>query len=90
MFLSGIGFTNIGGEELFRGQPKYVFDAAPDQALYKQALATIEQQKKSYLLVLQTISFHKPYNTPYGKSESAAIRYSDKMLYYFYQQLKKS
>jgi phosphoglycerol transferase MdoB-like AlkP superfamily enzyme len=74
---------------LFRGQQKYVFDAAPDQVLFKQALTTIKQQKKPYLLTIQTISFHKPYNTPYGNSESSAIRYSDKMLYYFYQQLKK-
>ena len=89
-YLSGIGYTNILWEELFRDQPKYVFEAAPDQVLFKQALTTIKQQKKPYLLTLQTISFHKPYNTPYGNSESSAIRYSDKMLYYFYQQLKKS
>lgn len=89
-YLSGIGFTNILWEELFRNQPKYVFDAAPDQVLFKQALTTIKQQKKPYLLTIQTISFHKPYSTPYGNSESSAIRYSDKMLYYFYQQLKKS
>ncbi|MCX6822470.1 MAG: sulfatase-like hydrolase/transferase [candidate division SR1 bacterium] len=89
-FISSVGFSSIEGEETFRNQPKYVFDAAPDQVLFKQALTTIAQQKKPYLLALQTISFHKPYNTPYGKTEASALRYSDKMLYYFYQQLKKS
>ena len=89
-YLSGIGFGTVEWEELFVNQPKYVFDAAPDQVLFKQALATVKQQTNPYFLALQTISFHKPYNTPYGNSESSAIRYSDKMLYYFYQQLKKS
>ena len=89
-FLSTIGFNNIEWEETFKNQPKYVFDAAPDQALFKQALTTIQQQKWSYFLALQTISFHKPYNTPYGTTEASALRYSDKMLYYFYEQLKKS
>lgn len=84
-----MGFTAIGGEELFRNEKKYVFDAAPDIALYKQALQTIQQQKSPYLLTLQTISFHRPYNTPYGNTESAALRYTDKSLYYFYEQLKK-
>ena len=41
-------------------------------------------------MVLQTISYHKPYNTPYGKTEADAIRYADKSLFYFYLQLKKS
>jgi len=43
-----------------------------------------------YLLVLQNISFHKPYDTPYGKTELDALRYSDRMIYYFYLQLKKA
>jgi phosphoglycerol transferase MdoB-like AlkP superfamily enzyme len=41
-------------------------------------------------MVLQTISFHKPYNTPYGTTQKDAIRYADKSLFYFYLQLKKS
>jgi len=38
---------------------------------------------------LQTISFHKPYNSPYGDTQADALRYADKSLYYFYLQLKK-
>ncbi len=75
---------------MFDQQDSYVFDAAPDQVLYKKALQTIQTQKDNYFLALQTISFHRPYNTPYGSNEKDAIRYADKSLYYFYQQLKKS
>ncbi|MEI7558617.1 MAG: hypothetical protein WCJ45_07665 [bacterium] len=53
-------------------------------------MATIKQQTKPYLIVLQSISFHKPYNTPYGTDQTTALRYSDKSLFYFYLQLKKS
>jgi phosphoglycerol transferase MdoB-like AlkP superfamily enzyme len=42
-----------------------------------------------YFLALQTISFHKPYDTPYGKTHDDAIRYADKSLYYFYLKLKQ-
>jgi phosphoglycerol transferase MdoB-like AlkP superfamily enzyme len=52
-------------------------------------LATIQQQKSPYLAVLQTVSFHKPYYSPYGNTEVDALRYADKTLYYFYLQLKK-
>ncbi len=89
-FLSGAGFTHIFGEENFTGEKKYVFDAAPDYALYNKTLETIKEQSKPYLLALQTISFHKPYFTPYGNTQKDALRYADKSLYYFYLQLKKS
>lgn len=89
-FLSGAWFTKIVGEEAFSDQERYTFDSAPDHILYNKTLQTIRQQSWSYLLVLQTISFHKPYNTPYGKTQSDAIRYADKSLYYFYIQLKKA
>lgn len=89
-FLSGAWFTKIIGEEAFSDQESYTFDSAPDHILYNKTLQTIRQQSWSYLLVLQTISFHKPYDTPYGKTQADAIRYADKSLYYFYIQLKKS
>jgi len=88
-FLSGIGFTDIVWEEAFKNQKKYVFDSAPDQDLYTQTLKVVAQQTKPYFLSLQTISFHKPFNSPYGDTEEDALRYSDKMLYFFYQQLRK-
>ncbi len=89
-FLQNIGFSQIMGEDAFSGEKHYVFGAAPDQSLYTKALSIINTQTWSYFLVLQNISFHKPYNTPYGKTEADALRYADKSLYYFYLQLKKS
>ena len=75
---------------MFAQQEKYVFDAAPDQLLYKKAMNVVQEQHDNYFIALQTISFHRPYNTPYGNNEMDALRYADKSLYYFYQQLKKS
>jgi lipoteichoic acid synthase len=88
-FLSGVGFQKIIGEEAFVQNKKYSFDAAPDYDLYNKALEVIKEETNPYFLVMQNISLHKPYNTPYGKTEKDAIRYSDKMLYYFYLKLKK-
>lgn len=89
-FLSGIGFSQIIDEEAFTDKKKYVFDAAPDHELYNKTLETIKQQDDPYFMVLQSISFHKPYNTPYGTNQKDALRYADKSLFYFYLQLKKS
>lgn len=65
-FLSGMNFSTIIGEEAFINQPKYVFDAAPDSALYDKALSVIRAQKggKPLFLAMQTISSHKPYRSP--------------------------
>ena len=89
-FLSWIGFSQIIGEEWFIDKKKYVFDAAPDNDLYNKTLETIKEQHDPYLIVLQNISFHKPYNTPYGTTQQDALKYADKSLFYFYLQLKKS
>jgi len=67
-----------------------VFDAAPDHNLYNKTLETIKNTTGSYFIKIQNISFHKPYNTPYGKTKEDALRYADKSLFYFYLQLKKS
>lgn len=89
-FLSWVWFTHIIGEESFADKKKYTFDSAPDHNLYNKTLATIKQQTWSYLAVLQTISLHKPYDTPYGHTQKDSLRYADKSMYYFYLQLKKS
>lgn len=88
-FLSWIGFSHIIGTEAFEGKKTYVFDAAPDHVLYNKTLNIVEKQQTPYFLALQTISFHKPYNTPYGKTHDDALRYADKSLYYFYLKLKQ-
>jgi hypothetical protein len=39
---------------------------------------------------MQTISSHKPYNTPYGNSEKNMFKYVDANMFAFYDKLEKS
>lgn len=89
-FLKKVGFSQIIGEEAFSHMPHYVFNAAPDESLYQRALRIVREndKKKPLFLSLQTISSHKPYNSPAGTSERTAFAYSDQALLNFYQQLK--
>lgn len=89
-FLERLDFTTIIGEEAFLTGQKYVFNAAPDGELYNKALDVIRtrDKKKPLFLGLQTISSHKPYSSPGGNSERAAMTYSDLELQQFYDQLK--
>ena len=89
-FLSKIWFENIIWEESFTKNKKYVFDAAPDEILYDKTLLEINKQKSPYFIWLQTVSSHKPYNTPYWKTKQDAIMYSDEKIYKFYDDLKKT
>jgi hypothetical protein len=57
--------------------------------LYDRALQEIQAQTGKYFIWLQTISFHKPYNTPYWKTEESALKYADDSLYQFYQWLSE-
>ena len=63
--------------------------SAPDWDLYDRVLQEIQNQTGKYFIWLQTISFHKPYNTPNGKTEVSALQYADEELYKFYQELEK-
>ncbi len=91
-FLEEMHFDEIIGEEAFADHKKYVFDAAPDGDLYAKALELIRKKEENnrdpYALIFQSISFHKPYTTPYGDTEELAIQYSDEMLWDFYDTLK--
>jgi len=88
-FLSWAWFQKIIWEEEFEDYKKYTFDAASDGDLYDRVLQEIQAETWKYFIWLQTISFHKPYITPYGKTESLALQYSDDELYEFYQNLQK-
>jgi phosphoglycerol transferase MdoB-like AlkP superfamily enzyme len=92
-FLKEMDFDQIIGEEAFSGQKHYVFDAAPDEDLYTKALEILAEKADSpqpYTLMMQTISFHKPYDTPYGTTQAEALRYADETLGRFYKLLKLS
>jgi len=88
-FLSKAWFQKIIWEEEFESNKKYTFSAAPDGDLYDRVLKEVEAQTWKYFIWLQTISFHKPYNTPYWKTEELALKYSDDELYKFYQELQE-
>ena len=87
-FLSWAWFKKIIWEEEFEENKKYTFGAAPDGDLYDRVLEEVQAQTWKYFIWLQTISFHKPYNTPYWETEELALKYSDDKLYEFYQKLQ--
>lgn len=88
-FLSWAWFQKIIWEEEFQKNKKYTFESAPDGDLYDRVLEEVQTQTWKYFIWLQTISFHKPYNTPLWKTEELALQYSDEELYRFYQWLQE-
>lgn len=88
-FLSLAWFQKIVWEEEFKNSKKYAFNSAPDSDLYDRVLKEIQIQTGKYFIWLQTISFHKTYNTPYWKTEESALKYVDETLYHFYQELSE-
>lgn len=88
-FLSWAWFQKIIWEEEFQKNKKYTFESAPDGDLYDRVLEEVQTQTWKYFIWLQTISFHKPYNTPLWKTEELALQYSDEELYRFYQRLQE-
>ena len=88
-FLSRAGFKKIIWEEEFDKNKKYTFESAPDWELYDRVLQEVQSQTWKYFIWLQTISFHKPYDTPLWKTEDLALQYSDEELFRFYQSLKE-
>lgn len=89
-FLSGLHYQNIIWEEAFKKEKKYVFNAAPDQSLYNKALEVVSWTKAPYFLTLQSVSSHRPYDTPYWQNTAQMFSYVDKSLYAFYQKLKNN
>ena len=88
-FLSWAWFQKIIWEEAFTGSKTYAFESAPDWDLYDRVLEEVKNQTGKYFIWLQTISFHRPYNTPYGKTEEDALKYADDELHEFYEKLKE-
>ncbi len=89
-YIEKLWFNDIRWEEYFTKAPKYVFDAAPDKYLYDTILAQAQKTTGDFLFIAQSVSSHHPYNTPYGKTFSGAMHYSDDTFADFYQQLKES
>lgn len=88
-FIKWLHFQNIIGEEAFKKEKKYVFDAAPDHVLYNKALELVESwNTQPFFLAMQTVSSHKPYDTPLWTSKEQMFKYVDRNIYAFYQKLK--
>ncbi len=93
VWAKSVGFDYIEGHDHpeYEQWERFHFQAAPDEALYKRALARVEHNKKhKFLLFIKTVSSHHPYINPENKekSESAAISYTDKQLGGFYRELQ--
>ena len=88
-FLSWAWFQKIIWEEEFEKNKSYTFKSAPDGDLYDRVLQEVQTQTWKYFIWLQTISFHKPYDTPLWKTEDLALQYSDEELYRFYERLQE-
>ena len=90
-FIEKMWFQNIIDEKYFKKNSKYVFDAAPDHVLYEAAEKVIENSQNSkepLFLVMQTISNHRPYDTPLWTTKEEMFKYVDRNIYAFYQKLK--
>lgn len=91
-YLKSLNFTEIVWEEAFSGKDTYVFNAAADGDLYAKAEEIVISNEflhknKPFVLIMQTISFHKPYWTPQGNTEKDALKYADDELWNFYKFL---
>jgi hypothetical protein len=89
-FLKESWFKKIIGEEAFEKAEYYTFFSAPDEYLYKTAINELLKQEWKFFIWMQTISFHKPYETPYWNTQELALKYSEDKLFDFYNELKKT
>ena len=95
-WLNYIGFDYIEGSEnsFYDGWPRFVFNAAADEALYlriQQRLQNIKPET-NYFIAIENVSTHKPFIDPVSKveSERKAFEYADRELAKFYQYLEES
>ena len=87
------GFDYIEGSEHkdYINKPRYHFEAAADEYLYKRVLNRIEKQDSNYFLFVKTVSSHAPFVNPENasNSEEETIKYVDKQIELFYKKLKE-
>ena len=90
----GFGYVEGHDDPGYDGWPRYHFQAAPDEALYRRVQARMAAQSPqgNYFLFVKTTSTHHPYFDPETglASEEKAFEYADKQLGRFYEQLEQS
>ncbi|WP_167505944.1 LTA synthase family protein [Desulfosediminicola flagellatus] len=94
-WLTNIGFDVIEGHEnpAYKGWDRYHFNAAPDEALYLHVLDKLNNTSDDqFFYFIETVSSHFPFLNPETKerTEEAAIKYVDKQLGIFIDQLMKT
>jgi len=93
-WLLDLGFDYVEGNEhpFYAKQPRYAFDAASDEALYQRALQWQAQANAPWLLVLETVTTHQPYEDPETgeRSLERAMRYADRELGAYLDILEQS
>ncbi len=95
VWAKSIGFQRVTGHEsaYFDSWRRSIFNAAPDEALFKLALERIDEyDNESYFLFLKTVSTHHPFVHPETKikSEAEVFRYTDRQIGLFYDNLHKT
>lgn len=88
----GIGsFEMRADSDFYRDWPSFIFDGAPDGALYRRWLRDMERQPQPYIAFLETMSSHFPYINPEDPADSgditAPFRYADRQLGWFLDRL---
>jgi len=97
-FLNGLGMDRSRGRDevdAMRNSPRVVQDAPPDTLLYREALSSIRQIRKSgrpFLLTMATTSTHLPYTHPDGGPDTPAAvwDWSLRQLARFYTDLTET
>ncbi|UCD31012.1 MAG: LTA synthase family protein, partial [Desulfobacterales bacterium] len=90
-----IGFDYIEGSNhpYYAGWKKFHFQSIPDEALLNRVLTiALDRKNRPFLLFVSTLSSHHPFMNPENnrRSEQEVIRYVDKQIGRFYNELKQS
>jgi arylsulfatase A-like enzyme len=93
-WVHAIGFDEMEGGESphYAGWPRPNFDAAPDEALYRRALAWLEApHPQPFFLTLETVSSHLPCIDPATGQQDieACFRYTDHWTAWFIAELQR-
>jgi phosphoglycerol transferase MdoB-like AlkP superfamily enzyme len=92
-WLKMIGYDYVEGSEneFYEGWPRFLFDAAADEALFLRVEQRLDDFKdgEKYFLAIENVSTHKPFIDPVTgeQSEKKAFLYADEQIARFYDFL---
>jgi len=94
-WLKSIGFDYLEGHDHpdYDRWKRYLFNAAPDEALYARALERVFNVKRQtpFFIMVETVSTHHPFYDPESeqRSEKKVFAYADRELKKFYDDLQR-